>query len=66
MLPNCYTHNRVIHCTHNRVIHLVRDSIFIYYICYVIRVKYCNFTGLQECNLSINRTLCDHTLAYSQ
>ena len=29
------------------------------YISSVISGKYCNFIGLQECDLSINRTLCE-------
>ena len=29
------------------------------YISSVISGKYCNFMGLQECDLSINRTLCE-------
>ena len=35
------------------------NVIIINYISSVISGKYCNFTGLQECDLSINRTPCE-------
>ena len=41
------------------LLYVIIYIIYINYISSVITSKYCNFIGLQECDLSINCTLCD-------